>query len=154
MTTTLEPTRREAEEVESLEALWRRPSAEARRQPPRRSLARHLNAVLVAGWAVVLAGVLLFAPASNPEAATPLWTDLALGVWFAALVAAGGFAFMGLGRAALVGSAVAAGCGVALGISCRATEHHSGSWWLVETAAFAGLLALSLGALASRRARR
>ena len=41
--------------------------------------------------------------------------------------------------------------GVPGGIACRATEHHAGSWWIVETGAFAALAVASVACLAARR---
>ena len=43
--------------------------------------------------------------------------------------------------------------GVAIGISCRATAHHLGPWWIVETAGFAALTALSVACFAGRTRR-
>jgi len=158
MTATFETTSREAEELQALERLWHEPSLEPRPETLRRSSAARrggsrLVGTLVRSWLFVLAAAFLMAPASNPEVSSPLWTNVVFGLCLAALLAAVVLAVKYRRGAALVCSAFAAGCGVALGISCRATEHHLGSWWLVETVAFAGLLALSLGCLASRRAR-
>jgi hypothetical protein len=100
----------------------------------------------------VLVVVIGFAPAASPEASTPLWANLTLTAWWVALLAAGILAWSGRARSALACSAVSAGCGVALGYACRATEHHVGSWWLVETVAFGALAVLSVACLAVRRA--
>ena len=45
----------------------------------------------------------------------------------------------------------AAGIGLVLAWSCRATAHHMGSWWLAELAIFGSLFAASAGALFLRR---
>lgn len=129
--------------ADELEALWRLPAA----AKPRRLYKRLLTA-LVFGWPVVL--VFLFAAAPAADAAAPLWADALGGAFFLALVAAPllGMSFGGVGLGA---SAVAGAIGIALGVACRATEHHAGSWWMVETGAFAALTALSLACLAARR---
>jgi hypothetical protein len=154
MTATTEILRSESDEIRELEALWSAPAA--RRRPLRRRspAARVLELALPLAWGAVLVLVISFAPASNPQAATPLWAELTLTAWWGALVAAGILAWMGRGGPALVGSLTSACLGVVLGYGCRATQHHAGSWWLVETIAFAGLALLSVAGLAARRASR
>jgi len=51
-------------------------------------------------------------------------------------------------RAGLGLSALATTLGVAVAYQCRATEHHTGPFWLLELGAASALLALSLAALA------
>jgi hypothetical protein len=68
------------------------------------------------------------------------------------MMAAAVLAWRGSASGALAISALAGATGVALGYACRVTEHHLGSWWLVEAGACAALAVLSLAALAARRA--
>lgn len=151
MSATLDRPGREDAGLRELEALWAAPAA----RRPRRSVAARLSPwlvrALVLSWAAVLVAVVGFAPAANPEAATPLWADVTLTAWSVALLAGAVLGRMGYGLAGLAGSGISAGCGVVLGYACRATEHHVGSWWLFETAAFAGLALLSVACLAARR---
>ncbi|MDQ4019966.1 MAG: hypothetical protein M3188_09105 [Actinomycetota bacterium] len=134
-----------------LEALW---AADIAPEDAGRSGAawpyRELRAVVVWGWPAVLLTVALFAPAPAPGAAYAGWVvaasvALVLGPLVAGLV---GIAapFAGLALSAALG-----GLGVAVGIACRATAHHAGAWWGVETGLFAGLAAASLACLALRR---
>lgn len=110
-----------------------------------------LRRSLVWSWASFLVAVLALEPASDPNAASPLWAEVTLTAFWGALLAAGALAWMGLGRAALAASAVAGAVGVAVGYACSATGHHLGSWWLVEAGACAGLALLSVACLAARR---
>jgi hypothetical protein len=153
MSATLDRPRRKAVELRELEELWAAPAARGSRTPVVSSLSPWLVRALVLSWAAVLVVVLGLAPAANPEAATPLWADLTLTAWSVALLTGAILGRMGYGRAGLAGSGISAGCGVVLGYACRATEHHVGSWWLFETAAFAGLALLSIACLAARRGR-
>lgn len=150
MTTALRPAPSDADELRALEELWAAPAA---RRPRLRSArpVRALNGALLVAWSVALVVVIGFAPAGNPEASTPLWANLTLTAWWIGLLAAGILGWSRRVGAALACSFAAAGCGVALGYACRATEHHVGSWWLVETAAFAALGLLSAAALVARR---
>ena len=141
--------------VAELEELWTSspavPPAPAG-EPVRRRIDvyRRLPRALVLGWAAFFVAIFVLAPAADPAVATPAWVDAAsvailLGIGGAALTAgfAPGFA--------LACSALAAGLGVPVGIACRATEHHIGSWWIVETGAFAALAVASIACLAARR---
>ena len=97
---------------------------------------------LAAWWAVVLGGILVLAPAPDPEATIPAWLDL-LGVGFWLTFA---FALVGLVAGRPQGfrlSLAAAGLGLVLAVGCLATEHHAGVFPFVETAAFGSLAWLS-----------
>jgi hypothetical protein len=134
-------------EVDELEALWRAPAA----APPRRAaghLYRSLWWMLIAGWPAALLFLIAAAPESNAPA--PLWADALAGIFFFALLAAPFLGHLG-GGLGVIAATVAGGIGIALGVACRATEHHVGSWWMVETGMFATLTAVGLACLAARR---
>jgi hypothetical protein len=155
MTTALRPAPSDADELQALEELWAAPAvrpARRRSRPHVARLVRALDRTLLVGWGAALVVVIGLAPAASADASTPLWANLTLTAWWVALLAAGILARSGRARPALACSALSAGCGVALGYACRATEHHVGSWWLVETAAFGALAVLSVAGLAARRA--
>jgi hypothetical protein len=129
-----------------LEALW---AVEAEPGAPRRPGRPYdeLLAAVVWGWPAVLVTITLFAPSpSGAYAAWVAWASVALviGPVLAGLVAIS-FPAVGLGVSVLLG-----GTGIAVGIACRATAHHAGGWWAVETCLFAGLAAASLACLALR----
>jgi hypothetical protein len=106
-------------------------------------------------WIIAIV-VLGAAPVPADEAEAPLvWWD-ALYLGGAALVVAGlGFLIARMAHVprGWACSAVAGGLGVLLGIECRTSGHHLGSWWLFEAAAFAAVLAVSVAGAASRRSR-
>jgi hypothetical protein len=164
MATTVAPrddqTRPAAEDalVHELERLWDAPAAGVGqpRAPAaprgRRDAYELLRAALVWGWPTFLVSLLLFTPAPEAGAITPGWVDLAS---VAILLGVPAAAFMArvLPRGSLAVSGVLGGLGIAVGIACRATEHHLGAWWLVETTGFAALAALSVACLALRSSR-
>jgi hypothetical protein len=154
MSTGLEHVPGADEEIQRLEELWRTPAAEPKRpRSPRLTAATAYSwlwPALVAAWIGVLVAIFL-APAGNAEVAIPLWVDVALWAWWLTLMAAAGLALTPHRNAALAGSALAGGIGTVLGYACKATGHHTGGWWIVETAAFAALTALSVAALLARR---
>jgi hypothetical protein len=134
------------ERSDELERVWRLPGpVRSRRLLPARGLVMAIPWL----WAAGLVFLLAFAPAANPdEALPPLWVELVVsGFWLTLMVgsvlAAARHTKWALGTAVLAG-----GLGAALGYACRATGHHIGSWWLVETVVFAVLGVLSLAALA------
>jgi hypothetical protein len=106
-----------------------------------------LVTALVYGWPGVLGVVFLLAPASSTPVAA--WVDLA-----SVLILLGPIGALCLFAAAprfgLAASALLGGLGIAVGIACRATEHHLGAWWMLETAAFAALTAVSIACFAVR----
>jgi hypothetical protein len=136
--------------VRELEQLWRRPVAEPPSAPRQSRVYPVALRALVFGWPAFLIFISLAIPPGN-EALTPTWVDAASVGLILALVGAGALAFfpwIALGLSGLAG-----GLGIAVGIACRATEHHLGSWWLVETAGFSALAALSVACLALRARR-
>jgi hypothetical protein len=139
-----------------LERLWAvspdaegaRPSASSGRQ---RRAYRALVRALTVAWPAVLVAVFVFAPAPTPDVSYPAWVvGASLAVLLGPLVA-GLLGVKGLPTAALVTSFALAGLGIAVGVACRATAHHTGGWWIAETAAFAALAGISLACLAARR---
>jgi hypothetical protein len=136
-------------ELEELEWLWRAPAASPRAgRAVVQGLARVAfgGPVLAAAWIAVLAVALAGTPAAQ-NVTPPLWVDVVLFGFFIALAGAA----VAARRAPLwgfVGSTVAGALGTVLGVACRATEHHTGGWWIYETASFAALAALSLVGLA------
>lgn len=145
-----------AARLDELEALWRLPAA----APPMESTprwARVLAGRLLKLWLGFLGAIFVFQLAGpEPQGSTPLVADLALPGW--AVLAVVGFRLLDRGRTVLSFScaALAGAHGIAVGIACRAAEHHLGSFWLVETVGFAALTALALGGVAgaSRRSGR
>jgi hypothetical protein len=147
-------------DLDELELLWETP---ARPRPStaavpgaRARLSRFATSgtALAAAWAVAIA-VVGAAPVPAEEADAPLvWWDavyffLAVGIVIGLGLLATRLAQVPYGWAC---SAVAGGLGVILGIACRASGHHLGSWWLLETAAFAAVLGVSVAGAATRRA--
>jgi hypothetical protein len=96
---------------------------------------------LLVGWAVVIGSIVLFEPApSDPNAAVPMWGNVLVLAFTAALVAG----LAGLSRRrpwGLRASVVAGGLGLAIGAACVLTDHHVGFWGWYEMAAFSGLAA-------------
>jgi len=136
--------------LDQLERLWALPAVDRR---PRRKLASETYGLcvraLVFGWPAVILGIALLAPSPAPGATYSSWMvaagiALTLGPIVAGYVGAG-FPMLGLGMSASLG-----GVGIAAGIACRATAHHMGAWWMVETALFACLAVVSVAALALR----
>jgi hypothetical protein len=143
--------------VAELERLWSL-SAAGRpvpaSEPARRRVEVHglLSKTVVYGWVGLLVAIAAAAPAADPAVHVPAWVDAASAAILSGAV--GSALVAGLApRVALTCSALAAGLGVPVGIACRATEHHAGSWWLVETGAFAALAVASVACLATRSRR-
>jgi hypothetical protein len=127
-------------QVQELEELYREsPDLE----PPRRDPLEVWSRRLLFGWVAVFGSILLFEPApSDPNAAVPLWGNLLLTAFTAALVAA----LVGLSRQRPWGlrtSIVAGALGVAIGAACVVTDHHVGWWGAFEILAFTGLTTAS-----------
>jgi hypothetical protein len=143
-------TRDRTDEIRALEELWDAPTVPERpeRKPSSRlTLPLLPGGVLAVGWVAFFLGVLAFEPAPEPGMTTPAWGVAVLVSWISLLFAAAAFGpvVARLGFAAAVG---AGALGMVVAISCRATEHHLGNWWLAElgaTAALTGLAALGLG---------
>jgi hypothetical protein len=152
MPTTLRD-RDRTDDIRALEELWDAPAAAepGERDPVDPSL-RELwlsplsSVVLVSGWIAFFTIALTLEPAPEPGATPAGW---AVAVWSANLVLLLGaaglgpvFSRFGFGAAAVAGAFAMAGS-----VSCRATEHHLGNWWLLElgaTAALTGLAAVGL----------
>ena len=103
------------------------------------------------GWPASLLLAALVAPAGAEDMPRAAWVDPASSAMLG-LLALGYLAL----AAPRIGFSLFAGAGVlgvALGIDCRASAHHLGAWWIVETAIFAGLAVASVAGLAllSRR---
>ena len=143
--------------LDALEELWAtearepepEPEPEPRAYPRRRSLYGQLVRTLVVGWPAVILFVGALAPAPAPDVVYPTWivaasVALYLGPLLAGLVGAWN-GVGGLGLSALLGAT-----GIAVGIACRATSHHVGAWWMVETALFGAFAAASVAALVLR----
>ena len=144
------PERTDEALLRELEALWEAPAAAEPRPSPRSWAYGPLVRTLVGGWPAVLLAIVLVAPAAAPGEVYPAWVvGASFAIFFGPVLAGivGGNGRPGIGLAL---SASLAGLGVAVGIACRATAHHSGSWWAVETGLFAALAAVSVLALAVR----
>ncbi|HEV8687189.1 MAG TPA: hypothetical protein VGQ84_07925 [Gaiellaceae bacterium] len=143
-------------ESDDLEALWELPSAQAGAARWRWALPaepRLLARSIFWGWIAVLATGILLAPAPDPHAVYPWYSAIALYAWLGAGVAAWALFSAGMRPLAYVVGSLAGAHGIVVGIACRQTGHHTGSWWLFETVAFALLTAASLvGVATSRRA--
>ena len=139
--------------VSELERLWVASPAPAVEPARRRAdVAGPLSKGLVCGWVAFFVAIFAAAPAADPAVHVPAWVDAAsVAILFGVLGAA--FTARAVPRFALTCSALAAGLGVPVGIACRATEHHVGSWWIAETGAFAALGLLSVACLAARSRR-
>ena len=143
--------------VAELERLWERssdaaPTPEVRPARRRVDVPGLLSKALVVGWVVFFVALFAAAPPADAAVATPAWVEAAsVAIVLAVLVAA--FTAATVPGFALACSALAAGLGIPVGIACRATEHHAGAWWMVETGAFAALAVASIACLATRRGR-
>jgi hypothetical protein len=147
MTTILDESRPKT--LDELEALWELPE----RRPPSRtrrwrvaaesevSAAARLYAFVWIGTIVVV-GALEPAPAANVH--PPGYWYAASAVFWSAL-GAGMLSLLGPRRIALGCFAAMGFAGIALGVACRTSGHHAGSFWLVETLVF-GLLGLACAA--------
>jgi hypothetical protein len=146
-------TRDRVDEIRELEELWAAPATPEPDVGPRRARTLALphvpGGLVAAGWVAFMVGVLLFEPAPDPHAATPLWGQLVVAGWALALLAAAATGPLGprLGFAVATGAGV---LGVVISVACRTTGHHPGSWWLVELGATAALTALAAVGLAGR----
>jgi hypothetical protein len=143
-------------DLQELEALWELPARRRRRLTPAvaATLTARLAGTLAIAWPVLLFALIAFEPDPRPGATVPVWSEvLSYGLLFAVL--GGIIARVASGPRSGLGFFSAAGAlGIAVGIGCRASEHHSGNWWLVETVLFSVLAAAAWAGLAlTRRAR-
>ncbi len=138
--------------VEKLERLWAA-SPDSVEVESRRLRGTRYDALargLAWGWPSVLVAIFVLAPPPAPDQTYAGWVvgasvAILLGPLVAGLLALNGWTSPALGLSAVLG-----GLGIAVGIACRATAHHTGSWWMVETTMFAALTAVSLACLAVR----
>lgn len=146
-------TRDRVDEIRALEELWVSPTvpepAPAPRAPRIPTLPRVAGGLVAGGWVAFVVGVLLFEPAPDPHAATPLWGHLVVGGWLLALLTAASAGRL-LPRFGFAAATVAGALGIAVSVACRTTGHHPGSWWLAELGATAALTALAAVGLAGR----
>jgi hypothetical protein len=147
---------RETADLQELEALWELPAHRPRRIGP--ELAERLSARIVKtlawAWPVLLIALLTVEPDPQPGAQAPVWAAV-LGDAFLLTLLAGVIARFAAGPRLGLGLFSAVGLmGIAGGVACRATAHHAGSWWVVETAVFSALaLAAFAGLALAQRAR-
>jgi hypothetical protein len=155
MTATLAPPEPVAEELELFDdaelARLLAPTAAPKRTSWLGRHYRDLVRCLVWGWPAFILFIAMFEPSSTgiPH---PTWVvagSIAILVGLPIL----GFAGAMFPSVGLSGASVLGGLGVAIGISCRATAHHLGPWWIVETTGFAALTALGAACLIARHRR-
>jgi hypothetical protein len=146
-------TKDRVDEIRELEELWAAPEAPEPAAAVRASRTRGLPQVpgglMAAGWVVFVVGVMLFEPAPDPHAATPLWGHLLVAGWALVLLAAAA-AGPALPRLGFAAATVAGALGMVISVACRTTGHHTSSWWLVELGMTAALTALAVAGLAGR----
>ena len=147
MATVLDQPRRES--LDELEALWALPEQEPERRGRRWRLSSAEEVGPSAGryaliWIATIVVVGSLEPAPAAGAQPPGYWYAASAIFWTAL---GGGLLSLLGRRRLaVGCFAAMGfAGIALGIACRTSGHHAGSFWLVETLVF-GLLGVACAA--------
>ena len=154
MTATLAPPEPAAEELalfDDAELAWLL-DPPAGRQPSRFArYHRELVRSLIWGWPAFIVFLSLFEPSSTgiPHPAWVVAGSIAILAGLPILLFAGAL-YPSFG---FVGSTALGALGVAIGISCRATAHHLGPWWIVETAGFAALTALGVACFAGRTRR-
>ena len=146
-------TKDRVDEIRELEELWAAPAAPepaaTLRAPRSRALPQVPGGLVAAGWVAFVVGVMLFEPAPDPHAATPLWGNLVVAGWALVLLAAAA-AGPALARLGFAAATIAGALGIVISVACRTTGHHPGSWWLVELGATAALTGLAAAGLAGR----
>jgi hypothetical protein len=140
----------DAPSVEELERLWDAPAFAPSRPSRFAPIVPWLPRLLAFGWLATMVTLIGFEPSSS-GITPPLWAELVVTAFFLVLAASGLAALARHRGIALWASLGAAGLGIVLGWSCRATAHHMGSWWLAEVAIFASLFALTAASLLTRR---
>jgi hypothetical protein len=142
-------------DLQELEALWDLPARRPRRDPEFADrLSRRISRVLAWTWPALLVALAVFEPAPAPNVQIPLWAEIVGDVFLLALLAGIISRFAAGPRLALGFFAATGGMGMALGIACRTSGHHTGSWWALETAVFSALTLAALAGLAlAQRAR-
>ena len=152
MPTTLRD-RDRTDDIHALEELWDAPAVAepdegvpAPTRTTRRALPLVPAMVLVGGWIAFFTIAYTLEPAPEPGATPAGW---AVAVWTANLLLLLGAAGLGpvSSRFGFGAAAVAGAFAMAGSVSCRATEHHLGNWWLLElgaTTVLTGLAAVGL----------
>jgi hypothetical protein len=144
------PRTTDPQELEQLEALWELPAKRDPRVSPESAgfLSDLIVRKLAIAWPVVLFALIAFEPAPAPGAVVPWWGEL-LSVGILMTVLAGIIGRFATGpRLPLGFLSVAGALGIAAGVSCRATSHHLGAWWIVETVVFSLLAVAAWAGLA------
>jgi hypothetical protein len=145
----------ETVDLRELEALWALPARKVPRVTPQLAgdTSTRIVKTLAWAWPLLLFALLAFEPTPEPNAQVPVWGAL-LSTLLLLTVLAGVIArFASEPRVGLGLFSAAGAMGIAVGIGCRATAHHAGSWWAVETGLFSALaLAAFAGLALARRA--
>jgi hypothetical protein len=136
-------------DLQELEALWDLPARRSRldREFADR-LSRRISRVLAWTWPALLVALAVFEPAPAPNVQIPLWAEIVSDVFLLGLLAGIIARFAAGPRLALGFFAAMGAMGMALGIACRTSGHHTGSWWAVETAVFSALTLAAVAGLA------
>ena len=143
-------------DVDELECIWAEPARDAAEDWPCRAELPEgvvrLQQLVGWGWPAFLVLAALVAPAGAEDVPRAAWVDPA-GWTMLALLPLGYVGLMTLPRLGFGLFAGAGALGFALGIDCRASAHHLGAWWIVETAILAGLACAAVAGfvLLSRR---
>ena len=139
--------------VDELEALWELPEHDPQARRWRLSTEADVSAA-ARRFAWIWVGTIVLIGFAEPAPAAGVHPP---GYWYAAsaifwsALAAGLLSLLGPRRLALGSFATMGFAGIALGVACRASGHHAGSFWLVETLVF-GLLGIACAAqLVSRK---
>ena len=144
-----------AADLQELEALWDLPA----RRPGRDrayadGLSRRISHALAWTWPAVVVALAVFEPKPHPNVQVPLWGEILSDVFLLALLAGIIARFAAGPRLALGFFAASGAMGMALGVACRTSGHHTGSWWAIETAVFSALtFAAAAGLALAQRAR-
>jgi hypothetical protein len=147
---------RENADLQQLEAIWELPAKRAPRVTPEvaRRLSDRLLKALAIAWPALLFALIAFEPAPQPNAHVPVWGEILSYALLLTVLAGVIGRFATTQRAALGLFSAAGAMGIAVGVGCRATAHHAGNWWAVETALFSVLAVAAWAGLAlTRRAR-
>lgn len=139
-----------APDVDELERIWAEPARDAAEEGPRRAELPEgvvrLQQLVGWGWPAFILLAALVAPAGAEDVPRAAWVDPA-GWTMLALLPLGYLGLMALPRLGFGLFAGAGALGFALGIDCRASAHHLGAWWMVETAILAGLACAAVAGL-------
>jgi hypothetical protein len=141
-------TRDRTDELQALEELWAAPALGEK--PVRRTwVPRVPGALLVGAWLAFYFVVLPFAPELPEGMSNPAWGTALIATMIVTVLAAAAigpvFSRAGFGLAAAGGVLLSV-----IAAACAATDHHMGSWWLIELTAAAVLTGLAAVGLAQR----